>query len=329
MSRSLLSIALLAILLAGCGDHSSSAGPRSSDGVRTTRMPATTSPLPSRIASVDAASWRLPYPVARAAVVRTGHGSVILAGGLLDGDRSTSRVLSIGLLSGRVEQLPGLAVPVHDTAGGMVAGAPTVVGGGNATEQSVVQSRVRGRWLRVGNLPTTRSDLAVEEWRGSPYVIGGYDGKSVPRTVLRLSRGAAPRPIATLLRGVRYAATARLHSDVYVFGGEVAGRELGTVQDVDLATGHTRPAGHLPRPLGHAMAVTVGDRILLMGGRTAPDRQTGRMWWYDPTTRRFRSAGRLPDPVSDAAVASYRRHVWLLGGETPAVTDRVTEVTLR
>ena len=103
-----------------------------------------------------AASWRLPYPVARAAVVRTRHGSVILAGGLLDGDRSTSRVLSIGLLSGRVEQLPPLAVPVHDTAGGMVAGAPTVVGGGNATEQSVVQSRVRGRWLRVGNLPTTR-----------------------------------------------------------------------------------------------------------------------------------------------------------------------------
>lgn len=329
MSRRLLSVVLLATLLAGCGDHPPDAGPRPSDSVRTTPTPVTQSPRVSRIASVAAASWRLPYPVARAAVVRTPNGSVILAGGLLDGDRSTSRVLSIGLLSGRIEQIPPLAVPVHDTAGGRVVGAPTVVGGGNATEQSVVQSRVRGRWHPVGNLPTTRSDLAVAEWRGSAYVIGGYDGTSVPRTVLRLSRDAAPRPIATLLRGVRYAATARLHSDVYVFGGEVAGRELGTVQKVDLATGHTRPAGHLPRPLGHAMAVTVGDRILVMGGRTAPDRQTGRMWWYDPTTHRVRGAGRLPDPVSDAAVASYGRHVWLLGGETPAVTDRVTEVTLR
>ena len=276
-----------------------------------------------------AASWRLPYPVARAAVVQTRHGSVILAGGLLVGDRSTSRVLGLDLPSGRVTELPSLAVPVHDTAGGMVAGAPTVVGGGNTTEQSVVQSRVRSRWLPVGDLPTTRSDLAVAEWRGSAYVIGGYDGTSVPRTVLRLSRGAAPRPVATLLQGVRYAAVARLHSDVYVFGGEVAGRELGTVQDVDLASGHTRPAGYLPLPLGHAMAVTVGDRILVMGGRTSPDQQTRQMWWYDPTTHRFRGAGRLPDPVSDAAVASYRRHVWLLGGETPSVTDRVTEVTLR
>jgi hypothetical protein len=262
-------------------------------------------------------------------VVQTRHGAVILAGGLLDGDRSTSRVLGLNVLSGRVKEMGPLAVPVHDTAGGVVAGAPTVVGGGNATEQSVVQSRVRSRWLPVGNLPTARSDLAVAEWRGSAYVIGGYDGTSVPRTVLRLSHGAAPLPIATLIHGVRYAATARLHSDVYVFGGEVGGRELDTVQDLDLATGRTRPAGRLAMPLGHAMAVTVGDRILLMGGRTAPDQQTGRMWWYDPTTHRFRPAGRLSHPVSDAAVASYRRHIWLLGGETPAVTDRVTELTLR
>src|SRR4029077_4149948 len=159
-------------------------------------------------------------------------------------------------------------------------------------------------------------------------VIGGYDGTSVPKAVLRLSRAAAPRPIGALLQGVRYAATAQLHSDVYVFGGEFAGRELGSVQAVDLATGHTRPAGRLPVPLGHAMAVTVGDRILLMGGRIAPDQPVGRMWWYSPTTHRFRGAGSMPGPVCDAAVASYRQHVWLLGGETPTVTDRVTEVTL-
>jgi Kelch motif len=333
MSRRLVSLALLAALLAallvGCGDHSSSPGPRSSDGDRTTRTPSSESPLPSRIASVGPASWRLPYPVARAAVVRTSNGSVLLAGGLVDGDLTTSRVLGLDLTSGRVKRLSPLVVPVHDTAGGLVGGEPTVVGGGNTTEQSVVQSRVRGRWRRVGNLTTTRSDLAVAEWRGSAYVIGGYDGTSLPTTVLKLRPGAAPRPVATLLHGVRYAATARIRSDVYVFGGEVAGRELGTVQDVDLAVGRTRPAGLLPLPLGHAMAVTIGDRILLMGGRTTPDRQTRRMWWYDPAAHRFRAAGRLPDPVSDAAVVSDRRHVWLLGGETPTVTDRVTEVALR
>jgi hypothetical protein len=77
------------------------------------------------------------------------------------------------------------------------------------------------------------------------------------------------------------------------------------------------------------MAASVGNRILLMGGRTAPSRQTDAMWWFDPATRRFHLAGHLPSPLSDAAVATYRRRVWLLGGENPAVTGRVVGVTLR
>jgi hypothetical protein len=281
------------------------------------------------VAAVRAATWRLPYPVARAALIGTGRRSVVLAGGLLAGDLSTPHVLRLDLRSGRTRQLPPLAVPVHDTAGGLLDGSPTVVGGGNSTEQSVVQSLVRRRWVATGNLPTTRSDLGVVEWHGHAYVIGGYDGATVPRSILRLSPGSAPRHVGRLLRGVRYAALARVRSEVYVFGGEVAGRELGTVQEVDLATGHARPAGRLPVALGHAMAATVGDRILLMGGRVDPSRQTDRMWWYDPGTDHFRRAGRLPLRLSDAAVTAYGAHVWLLGGETPAVTDRVIDVTVR
>jgi hypothetical protein len=262
-------------------------------------------------------------------VIGTRRGSVILAGGLLTGDLSTDRAARLDLRSGVERALSPLAVPVHDTAGGLVSGVPTVVGGGNATEQSVVQSMVRGRWFEDGNLPTTRSDLGVVEWRRHAYVIGGYDGMSEPRTILRLSPRAAPRPVGSLLHGVRYAAVARIHADAYVFGGEVDGRELDTVQRVDLATGHTHAAGRLPVPLGHAMAASVGNRILLMGGRTAPSRQTDAMWWFDPATRRFHLAGHLPSPLSDAAVATYRRRVWLLGGENPAVTGRVVGVTLR
>jgi N-acetylneuraminic acid mutarotase len=278
---------------------------------------------------VRQAAWHLPYPVARAALIGAGGRSVILAGGLLDGDVSTGQVTRIDLTHGRTKALPPLAVPVHDTAGGLVGGVPTVVGGGNSTEQAQVQALVHGRWVGVGNLPTTRSDLEVVEWRRHAYVIGGYDGSSVPRAILRLQRGAPARPVGDLLRGVRYAAVARIGSEVYVFGGEVAGRELDTVQRVDLATGHVSQAGRLPIPLGHGMAAAVGSRILLMGGRDSPEHQTDALWWFDPATHRFRKAGRLPFPLSDAAAASYGRRVWLLGGETPGVTDRVVTVTLR
>jgi Kelch motif len=319
---------LLVPLLVGCGGHTSSTGPTPASRPTTPVPTARRSTVP-RLVAARLAAWRLPYPVARAALIGLGPGSVIVAGGLLPGDLSTDHALRLDLAAGRARTLPSLAVPVHDTAGGLVAGTPTVVGGGNASEQSVVQSLGRRHWLREGDLPTSRSDLGVVEWRHHAYVIGGYDGASLPTGILRLSARSAVRRVGSLLHGVRYAAMARLRSDVYVFGGEVGGREIATIQRVDLTTGRTRPAGRLPVPLGHAMAVAVRDRILVMGGRVTPSRQTDATWWYNPATGRVRPAGRLPIPLSDAAVASRKRQIWLLGGETPSVTDRVITVTVR
>jgi N-acetylneuraminic acid mutarotase len=137
------------------------------------------------------------------------------------------------------------------------------------------------------------------------------------------------QPHGRLAQGVRYAATAVLGHTAYVFGGEVSGRELDAVQAVDLDTGRTRVVARLPVPLGHAMAATEGNRILLMGGRVTPDRQTSAMWWFDPRTGRFTRAGRLPTALSDAAVATWRHRVWLLGGEDSSVTAQVVFVQAR
>jgi len=243
------------------------------------------------------------------------------------GDQTTNRVVRLELASGGATLLPPLSVPVHDAAGGLVDGDAVVVGGGNTSEQAVVQSLSRGGWRQIGGLPTSRSDLSVVEWRHHAYVIGGYDGASEPRTILRISSAGAPHAAGTLIHGVRYAATARVGSQVFVIGGEVAGHELDTIQRIDLATGRVRSAGHLPTPLGHAMAAVVGGRILVLGGRVTPLRQTDVMWWFDPATQRCHRAGHLPEPLSDAAVSSDGRRIWLLGGESPAVTDAVVVVT--
>jgi N-acetylneuraminic acid mutarotase len=181
----------------------------------------------------------------------------------------------------------------------------------------------------VAHLPTTRSDLSVVQAGARAFVIGGYDGASVPTAVLALHADGSSTTAGHLVRGVRYAATARVGRTAYVFGGEVLGSELDTVQAVDLGTGRTRVVARLPVPLGHAMAATVGGRILLMGGRVTPDRQTGAMWWFDPATGRFSRAGALPHPLSDAAVVGYGHRVWLLGGEDPGVTDEVVRLLIR
>jgi N-acetylneuraminic acid mutarotase len=151
----------------------------------------------------------------------------------------------------------------------------------------------------------------------------------VPTAILSLQANGSSTTAGHLVRGVRYAATARVGDTAYVLGGEVLGRELDAVQAVDLRTGRTHVVGRLPVPLGHAMAATVGSRILLMGGRVTPDRQTDAMWWLDPASGRFTRAGTLPHPLSDAAVAAYGHRVWLLGGEDPTVTDQVVTVSVR
>jgi hypothetical protein len=243
-------------------------------------------------------------------------------------DTSTAAASRIDLTAGTVQPMAPLAVPVHDAAGGPYAGAPAVFGGGNSSEQALVQAFHGGHWHQVDAFPTTRSDLSVVALPGRTMALGGYDGTNVPTPIYVQAGTSRMRPHGALAQGVRYAATAARGRYVYAFGGEVNDQELSAVQRVDARTGRTRVVARLPRPLGHAMAVTFGTRILLMGGRTSTNVQTDAMWWFDPATGRFTRAGRLPRVLSDAAVAVAGHAAYLLGGEDPNVTDRVVRVAV-
>ncbi|MCW2817481.1 MAG: Kelch repeat-containing protein [Marmoricola sp.] len=329
-------VAVLALAAAatGCGAHTGassssappSSAPASSPPAGGGAASATPAPVPTHIRARTTA-WHLPYAVARAAVTSVDGtlARTLLVGGMLPGDSSTAQVTAVDPAAGRTHAAASLPVPVHDAAAGWAYGLPAVFGGGNSSEQSVVQTLGRGGWHAAAHLPTTRSDLSVVTSDRSSVVVGGYDGVHVPTDVLRPAAGGFRR-IGSLREGVRYAATAQVGNSVYVLGGEVDHRELAEVQRLDLRTGRTRVVARLPRPLGHAVATPVGSRVLLLGGRTDPDTQTSAAWWFDPATAHFSRAGRLPVALSDTALVTGPDRVWLLGGESPAVTDRVVEV---
>ena len=98
----------------------------------------------------------------------------------------------------------------------------------------------------MSHLPTARSDLSVVPAGASPVVVGGYDGAASPTALLTVGADGSVRPHGRLVQGVRYAATAVVGHTAYVFGGEVAGRELDTVQAVDLRTGVRGSTGTCP-----------------------------------------------------------------------------------
>ena len=253
--------------------------------------------------------------------------AILVAGGLTSGGRTTDQVLSIDPRTGRVSRQARLPQPVHDAAGILVQGAPTLLGGGNGSELSSIQRRDRsGRWRTVGQLPGSRSDLSAVAVGSGGLAIGGYDGRAASRSVLRSDTGRRFTEVARLVHGVRYAGVARSGGVVWVIGGEAAGAQLSWIQRLDLHSGRVSVTGRLPVRLGHAAAVAVGSRILVLGGRTSAHRVTDAMWWFDPATNAITAAGRLPYPVADAGLVVTGDAAYLIGGEGPDFRRDVLEI---
>jgi N-acetylneuraminic acid mutarotase len=260
-------------------------------------------------------------------------GGFVVAGGLSSAHVSTSTVWTLST-SGRVLQSGSLAVPVHDATGLVVNRTPFVIAGGNTTTVGDLQRIAGSDDARVvGHLPQPRSDLSAAYIKGSGYVVGGFDGTTSLSQILRTTNGRTFAPFATLRITVRYAAVAGVATSagdqLLVFGGEHDGVPIDDVQDVDLTTGRTRIAGHLPEPLAHEAAFTLDNVVWLAGGRSH-DQLQSRIWRWDPGQRRAMAAGRLPYAVADAGVAGDdAKTTYLMGGETPEPTARVIVLDVR
>ncbi|MDQ1673150.1 MAG: hypothetical protein QOC98_1712, partial [Frankiaceae bacterium] len=281
-------LVLTAIVLTACSSPSSTpsaAGPTRSASSTPSASSAAPTPTPAAPKALTARllPWRLPYAVGREAVFGLGRRAVV-AGGLVAGDSSTDGVFTLDLETGSTRTAAPLAVPVHDTAGALAGGRLLVVGGGNATEQDVVQATSAGRhtWSVVGRLPQARSDLTALRIGRRVVVLGGYDGTSVALPdLVATTDGADWLQVGTLPVPVRYAAGVTLAGAGYLFGGERGGIMQRAVQRID-ARGRASVVARLPVPLGHAVAVRFGARILVAGGRLTQTRLTDRMWWFDP-----------------------------------------------
>jgi len=332
----LAATAAAALLLTGCGGTARPATSSTPAGAPTwTTGPAAQTTLATLATPagrvrprIQVLPYRLPQALSREAVAPLSGSRVVIAGGLLPGDHSLADAYGLDLATGRLTRRPALPVAVHDTAGTTIAGTTFVVGGGNASEQSVVQASTGAGWKIVGHLPQARSDLTVVGAGGGMLALGGYNGsRPAEPDILASTDGRAWHTIGHLPVPVRYAASAVADGSVWLFGGEVGGVMQTAVQRIDPTTGKAQVVAHLPVRIGHTMAMPFGSRILLVGGRSDPNTPLSTMWWFDPASGRFTAAGRLPMPLADAGVAEVGSTAYLIGGESPAMTDRVLQVS--
>jgi Kelch motif len=257
---------------------------------------------------------RLPAAVSGEAAV-AGAGGVLVIGGLNSADVSTDSVFRVDPTTGRAASAGALAEPLHDAAAAQAPGRVLVFGGGSLTELDSVESlSAGGHGALVGRLPSARSDLSAIAVGAYVYVLGGYDGQAPIGAVLRTTEGHTFTNVATLPVPFRYAAVAAVGNLIYTFGGELAnGSDSNAIQVLDTSTGRASVIGRLTRPVSHACAVTLGGRILILGGRSH-EAATNRILAFDPASRRLSLAGRLPLPVTNSAAARAGNTVYLLGG---------------
>ena len=269
------------------------------------------------------AGWLLPSPLSRAVAFADGDG-ILLAGGLDTGQNTVSTVVRIDPGTGAATAAGSLTVPAHDAAGGVIGRQRYVFGGGAQHVSDAVQAlQPNGASTVVGHLPQPRADLAAVTIGSSVYLVGGYDGTNPTLTVLATADGVQFRSVAQLPVGVRYPAVAALGDKVFVFGGELNGRQSSSVQEIDVRAGSARVIGELPSPRTEASAVQLGGSIYLVGG-LAGGAASSNVLRFDPRTMQFSADGQLPAPVADSAAITIGTSAYLVGGEAAAISSDVT-----
>lgn len=288
----------------------------------------TTTTAPVGVTATQAA-WRLPTPLTRPAVTTLG-GRILLLGGLTRSDTSTASVLEVDPATGGASSAGALALAVHDATASTVGSTPTVFGGGAARTVDAVQMFAASTTRLESPLPQPRSDLASAVVGGTTFVVGGFDGKALVRDVDATNDGSHFRVAAQLTQGVRYPAVAAVGSDIWVVGGQTGtaeganGTEVDLIQRLDSRSGMVSVVGHMPQPLAHAMAFSLGGRLYIAGGRTGAG-AVDTIWAVGPNGT-VTQAGRLPGPRSDAGVAVVGPTAWLLGGEVAGPTSALATV---
>ena len=143
--------------------------------------------------------------------------------------------------------------------------------------------------------------LAVVGGTGTGLVLAGPPGgKLVP--VARLSR---PRASAQAFE---------LGGDLYVLGGEQAGKPADDVLRIDLGTGRGKTVAKFVEPLAEAGVVTSGKTIYLVGGWTGEKYATAILKLTPPATTTL--LARLPDGLRAPAVARLGHTLYVAGGRT-------------
>jgi outer membrane protein assembly factor BamB len=112
------------------------------------------------------------------------------------------------------------------------------------------------------------SDLGAARIRGNTYLVGGFTGTTYASAILRVDANDRTTTVARLPTGTRYAGIATSDGKIYVAGGLTTQGESRAVYEFDPQNAAVVRIGSLPTPEAHAALAALGGALYLFGGRS-------------------------------------------------------------
>jgi DNA-binding CsgD family transcriptional regulator/N-acetylneuraminic acid mutarotase len=171
------------------------------------------------------------------------------------------------------------------------------------------------RWQSRAQMPTPRIGLAVIEYQGLIYTIGGIGSDGVtgqvevydPETNTWTVRRPKPTPAG-------FVSAALLGDRIYVPGGFDDGRQPRELVEVyDPAADSWQGGVPLPEPLGAYALTTLGEQLYLFGGRNALG-YSRAAYRYDPQAARWFALAPMDQARGLLSAAPIGDRIYVVGG---------------
>jgi serine/threonine-protein kinase PknK len=182
-------------------------------------------------------------------------------------------------------------------------------GGGEEERHTQAESA----WDFAAPMANRRSYVAAAELDGKIYVAGGMFGAAGTRLDRVQRFDPAANSWSTLPRlpeAVRAAAGATARGEFLVIGGTTS---AGGGRQVYSFDGRWRIRRPLPRPLYNHAAVTLGERVYVLGGYDTQGEELRTVYVLEPGGP-WRPARSLPRPVHAFGAVAFGGDLWVIGG---------------
>jgi len=171
------------------------------------------------------------------------------------------------------------------------------------------------RWRTRAQMPTPRDGLAVVEFRGLIYAIGGVDNDGVtgkvevydPQTDSWTVRRAKPVPVA-------FAQAVAVGDKIYVPGGIGSDQQAQDVLEIyDPAQDRWETGETLPRALGAYAAAAQGENLFLFGGFDG-QAYLNSVYHYDVQSGRWEERKPMTQARGFLGAAAMGDLIYVVGG---------------